>query len=251
MTSRSIYLTFFIAIGVLCSVSCFITNNNVGIKKNLIFRTGMLVSPLHAKKRKKKKGFAKSSSPPLTKTVSEGTETDSPPEINYTPLESIEESIKPSKRSSVNIDPSLSPEERNKQILKQRFGLTSQEERQAEQKADRQKMRVQKLVKEAKENADFDLIDALPTPLLVGIDRFLKFGLGISIILFIAGGIAITIEAWSQSTGSDLPQDIDKFITDIVEPNFTPGLGVLLGFSISLGVFSIAQLGSKGSQYRE
>jgi len=36
-----------------------------------------------------------------------------------------------------------------------------------------------------------------------------------------------------------------------IEPNFTTGLFVLLGFSVGLGVFAAAQLGSQGAQYKE
>lgn len=63
--------------------------------------------------------------------------------------------------------------------------------------------------------------------------------------------MAITVEAWSKTTKTALPESLDQFIVGTVEPNFTPGLLVLLGFSVSLGVFAAAQLGSQGAQYRE
>jgi hypothetical protein len=55
----------------------------------------------------------------------------------------------------------------------------------------------------------------------------------------------------SKATASPLPEDIDKFIVNIVEPNFTPGLLVLLGFSVSLGAFATMQMASAGSTYKE
>ena len=61
----------------------------------------------------------------------------------------------------------------------------------------------------------------------------------------------ITVEAFSKSTGSELPGGLEEWIVTVVEPNFTPGLGVLLAFSISLGLFSAAQMGSAGSTYRD
>jgi hypothetical protein len=44
---------------------------------------------------------------------------------------------------------------------------------------------------------------------------------------------------------------LDSFIVTTIEPNFTPGLLVLLSFSIGLGLFSAAQLGSAGATYKE
>ena len=64
------------------------------------------------------------------------------------------------------------------------------------------------------------------------IDRFLKIGLAVSIFSFISDGIGITVEAWSHVSGNKLPERIDKLIVEIIEPNCTPGLLVLLGFSI-------------------
>jgi len=109
------------------------------------------------------------------------------------------------------------------------------------------------LMKEAKKNEeqDIDLFQLIPAPLIIIIDSFLKIGLGISVFLFICAGIGITLEAYSASSGNPLPENVDVYITDVIEPNFTIGLLVLLSFSISLGAFSLAQLGSKGSVYRE
>merc|ERR1711862_291225 len=143
-------------------------------------------------------------------------------------------------------------EERTKKILQEKYGLKSFEERQDDIKSIEQKNKMKMLMKEAKkEETDIDLFQLIPPPLIKIIDNFLKLGLGISTILFICAGIGITLEAYSASSGNPLPENIDRYITDIIEPNFTLGLLVLLSFSICLGAFSLAQLGSKGSIYRE
>ena len=108
-------------------------------------------------------------------------------------------------------------------------------------------------MKKIKEMLDeeFDIFELLPPSLLKAIDLFLNTGLTVTTILFVLAGIGITIEAWAVSTKHSLPESVDGFIVNVIEPYFTIGLGVLLGFSISLGLFATAQLGSKNSSYRE
>ena len=84
-----------------------------------------------------------------------------------------------------------------------------------------------------------------------GIDTFLKTGLGLTTLAFITAGILITMEAGSKATGKELPGGLEDFVVNVVEPNFTPGLGVLLLFSVSLGLFTVALGGSAASSYRE
>lgn len=154
----------------------------------------------------------------------------------------------------IELDPSLPPEERAKQLLAQKYGLRTLEEQQREAKLLEKKqemMNKQAAWKKATEAEEFDIMAALPTPVLVGIDRFLKIGLAVTTVVFVLAGLGITAEAWQASSGNALPADIDNFIVNVVEPNFTLGLGVLLGFSISLGVFATAQLGSASSVYRQ
>lgn len=157
-------------------------------------------------------------------------------------------------------DPNLlSPEERSQTILRQKFGLKSYEEQQAdlgdyrallnaEQKKERRN-KLRNLDQVWPEDKDF--LAVLPPSLIKGIDTFLKIGLGISTVAFIAAGIFITIEAGSKATGSPLPEGLETFVVNVVEPNFTPGLGVLLAFSVTLGLFSVALGGSASSTYRE
>lgn len=143
--------------------------------------------------------------------------------------------------------------------MRQKFGLKSYEEQQAdlgdyrallqsEQKKER-RSKLRNLDQIWPE--DKDLLSVLPPSLIKGIDTFLKVGLGISTLAFIAAGIFITIEAGSKATGSSLPEGLEYWVENVVEPNFTPGLGVLLAFSVSLGLFSVALGGSASSTYRE
>ena len=154
-------------------------------------------------------------------------------------------------KREIPLDPSLSPEERGKILLREKFGIKSFEERQAELKEAQYNEKLQRLKQKADKEREFDIFKVLPPPLLLFIDRLLKTGLAVSTLLFIAAGIGITMEAWSHASGGALPEGMDEFIVQTIEPNFTPGLFVLLGFSISLGLFSAAQLGSESSKYSE
>ncbi|KAL7486009.1 hypothetical protein ACHAW6_011625 [Cyclotella cf. meneghiniana] len=161
--------------------------------------------------------------------------------------------------NSIDLDPSLSPEQRSQAILRQKFGLKSFEEQRAMEgdaralveaeakRSKREKLRnLDKIWPE-----DKDLFEVLPPELLRGIDTSLKVGLGVCTTLFIVAGVLITIEAGSKATGYELPDGLEDWVVSVVEPNFTPLLGVLLGFSVGLGLFSAGQLGSRGSVYRE
>ncbi len=215
---------------------------------------------LYAKKKKGKKsgkGFGKqSATPPTAKstpaesafTTSSGTD-DVPAGFS-----SIEATTPQSfARPQVDIDPNLSQEEKNKEILKQQFGLRSFEEKQgdikAAEKMAEQRSRMQKI--KQMEDEEFDIFMVLPPGLVKAIDLFLKTGLAVTTGLFILAGVGITAEAWSVATSNNLPENVDSFIVNVIEPNFTPGLFVLLAFSVSLGIFATAQLGSGSSTYKE
>lgn len=147
------------------------------------------------------------------------------------------------------------PEERTKQLLREKYGMKTLEEQQASEKqmqqVKAQQKRLAELKKKADEGEDVDLIAMIPAPILRGLDLFLKTGVAVSGLAFILAGLAITAEAYSKATGEPLPEDIDSFIVTVIEPNFTPGLLVVLGFSVSLGLLATAQLGSEGAQYKE
>lgn len=149
----------------------------------------------------------------------------------------------------------LPPEERAKQILREKYGMKTLEEQQANDKQMKQLKAQQKKLAELKKKAeldeDIDIIAMVPPSVLKALDTFLKAGVAISGTAFILAGFGITAEAWSKASGNALPEDIDNFIVNVLEPNFTPGLLVVLGFSISLGLLAAASLGSEGAQYRE
>ena len=214
---------------------------------------------LEAKKKKTRggKGFGKEV--PSTKKVetvdnaSMTTTVESP----TTPIDdgSFLKSVSGGSDAVPTVDESIPVEERTKAILRDNYGLRTREEQQEaykrEQAAKEQRKKLDEWKKLADKGEDFDLMASLPEPVLIGIDRFLKAGVAISTVLFVLAGIGITVEAWSKTSGTALPEDIDNFIVNVIEPNFTPGLGVLLAFSISLGAFAAAQLASSSSTYRQ
>ena len=154
-------------------------------------------------------------------------------------LTSIDTSEK--KLKDIEFDENMTPDERQEKILREQFGL----KRPGETKDGTQKG--------AERNEDKDIFQLLPRGVLIAFDQFLKAGLSLSTLAFVGAGVAITLEAWANASGdsSFLPDDLDQFVVNVIEPNFTPGLLVLLGFSITLGVFTIASGGSEGSQYKE
>ena len=224
---------------------------------------------LSAKKNKKKKrsstsgeGFGKSASAvqdePTTPAAIDDSATSSAPRALQS-IESASSTPSSSPAADLNLDPNLSEEERSQEILRQKFGLKSYEEQQADLgdykaviDAEKKKVQRDKLRNiEALWPEDKDFFAVLPPGLVKGIDTFLKLGLGLSTVAFILAGVFITIEAGSKATGSELPGGLEEFVVNVVEPNFTPGLGVLLAFSISLGLFSVGLGGSASSTYRE
>lgn len=98
---------------------------------------------------------------------------------------------------------------------------------------------------------DKDFVAMLPPPVIKGIDSFLKLGLGVCTGAFIVAGVFITIEAGSKAGVYGIPTWLEDFVVNVVQPNFTPGLGVLLLFSVSLGLFSVGLGGSASSSYKE
>jgi hypothetical protein len=155
----------------------------------------------------------------------------------------------------VSTESSTSPEERTKKLLREKYSMRTIEEQQLDAMELARRKEEQKkwagLKKRAEEVDDFDLFAVLPGPILIGIDGFLKAGTALCSVAFVAAGILIAIEAWSKASGDPLPADLDDLIVRTIEPNFTPGLLVLLSFSVSLGIFASLQLGSQGASYKE
>lgn len=146
-------------------------------------------------------------------------------------------------------------EDRTGSILRDKYGLRTREEQEAEEakqkKRNDQRKKINEWKKQADLGEDFDLLEIIPDPILIFIDKFLKVGVSICTFLFLLAGVFITIEAGSKALDNPLPPALDSFIANVVEPNFTPGLVVLLSFSVGLGIFASLQLNSAASTYRE
>ena len=171
-----------------------------------------------------------------------------------TAIPTITQTQTPPPTTSSESQQELPAEERAKKLLLEKYGLRTLEQQRMEESLQAQRKKLDELKQAAAkndDNNDLDVMALLPAPLLKGIDTFLKLGVGICTILFITAGLGITAEAWSKTSGNPLPDNIDQFIVQVVEPNFTTGLLVLLGFSVSLGGFAALQLGSASSQYKE
>ena len=169
--------------------------------------------------------------------------------LDTIPMLSTEEVETKSMSTSDNI------EDRTGSILREKYGLRTREEQEAEEakkkKLEDQRKQLNQWKRLADQGEDFDLLQIIPDPILIFIDNFLKAGVAVCTFVFILAGLAITVEAGSKATGNPLPKQIDDFVANIVEPNFTPALGVLLSFSVALGLFASLQLNSAASTYRE
>jgi ABC-type dipeptide/oligopeptide/nickel transport system permease component len=230
---------------------------------------------LHAKKSKRKqgesRGFGKQS-PVMEGTSINPTEPGATPSSPRRPETSSTESAAASSPSALlqsvagavpsdarvkdeESDSTLPPEERAARILREKYGMKTLDEQQVDlkqqQAVSERRKQLSEWKKKVERDEDFDVMSAVPAPLLKGIDGFLKVGVAVAGVLFVLSGIGITLEAWSKTTGSSIDPTLDKFIVETIEPNFTTGLLILLGFSVSLGLFAAAQLGSAGAQYKE
>lgn len=218
----------------------------------------METNALFAKKKKSSsgKGFGKEEPP---KTPAKSASTSEPMMLERPdptiPSSTTFTSVQGGSDAIPTLDPNMSPEDRASAILREQYGMRTREEQQEEERraqaAREQRKKLEDWKKLADEGKDFDIMEVLPGPVLIAIDRFLKAGVAICTVLFVLAGIGITIEAWSKASDSPLPPDVDSFIVNVIEPNFTPGLGVLLGFSISLGAFAAAQLSSASATYKQ
>lgn len=223
------------------------------------------ISALFAKKKKKKssagKGFGKEPETPTKPAASKSENQDLfnmearvAAQQQGSAFTSVEGGLDTVPTMSTE-QPSGDIEDRTGSILREKYGLRTREEQDAAEARMKQRQDQQKQLAEwkvlADEGEDFDLLQIIPDPILVFIDKFLKAGVVICTILFVAAGLAITVEAGSKATENPLPPQVDAFISNVVEPNFTPGLLVLLSFSVGLGLFASLQLNSAASTYRE
>ena len=245
----------------------FATNNNIATS---LYTTSLSTSKLFAKKKKKKstagKGFGKEPEKPTKPAASKSENQDlfniearAAAQQQASAFSSVEGGLDTIPTMSTEQAPTTmssgSVEDRTGSILREKYGLRTREEQEAaeakKKRLDDQRKQLADWKRLADEGEDFDLLQIIPDPILVFIDKFLKAGVAICTILFVAAGLAITVEAGSKATENPLPPGVDAFISDVVEPNFTPGLGVLLSFSVALGLFASLQLNSAASTYRE
>jgi hypothetical protein len=244
---------FFIAIVFLASAS------NSFVFDRTIQSRGVLKLKLAAKQQKgsNARGFGRSSNSPSTASKLVGKDpASSPPSTPESTLsEPFLQSVEKGGSSRTPSMDDVPPEERTKKILREKYGLKSLEEQQLDAKQlemlQERRKKMTEWKKQIELDEDLDIMAMIPGPILIAVDRFLKVGLALSSLLFVGAGLGITVEAWSKTSGEPLPENIDNFIVNVVEPNFTTGLLVLLGFSISLGAFAAAQLSSQGAQYKE
>ena len=217
---------------------------------------------LSAKKTKKKRGSSGEGFGTTSTSSKQSNNNDNAVQSTYEdtassmPLQSI--NTQQTQTKELNLE-GLSPEERSQTILKEKFGLKSYEEQQADlgdyralnDAEDKKKKRtiLRNLDTAWPENKGF--VDVLPPSVIKGIDSVLKLGLGVCTVLFVLAGVLITIEAGSKAGVYEIPIGLEEFVVNVIQPSFTPGLGVLLGFSIMLGVFSIGIGSSASSTYRE
>ena len=223
-----------------------------------------ITTQLSAKKKSRKQRGGEGFGKQLTKETSSSSFSDedsSSISSSATALQSIDAT--PQSQStpaeSLNLDPNLSPEERSQEILRQKFGLKSYEEQQADlgdyralldsENKKEKRTALRNLDKVWPENKNF--VEILPPSVIKGFDSFLKLGLSVCTVIFVGAGVLITIEAGSKTNLYEIPKELEEFVVNVVQPNFTPGLGVLLAFSVTLGLFTVT-LGSSGSStYRE
>lgn len=251
----SVHATMFVF-----AISCIVLSNyncdafSTSFSRQRFSRVGIL----HERKREatKSKGFGKKNDAQLNPSSSAWDNTkieknlDQATDVSSALLSNVSASSEENETKIV-----LPPEERAKQILRDKYGMKTLEEQQLDAVQLARKKEEQKkwaeLKKKAEVGDEFDLLAILPAPVTIGIDRFLKAGTVLCGLIFVASGILIAVEAWSKASGDPLSPDLDDFIVRTIEPNFTPGLFVLLSFSVSLGLFASLQLGSQGASYKE
>ena len=94
----------------------------------------------------------------------------------------------------------------------------------------------------------FEPLKSVPASAQIGFERLVIGGMGVCLLAFLGIGGAITWEAFAASSNQPLDPDVQKYITDVLEPKFTPSL--LAGFSCSilLGGLKTLQLSSDTGQ---
>lgn len=97
-------------------------------------------------------------------------------------------------------------------------------------------------------NSIFDLI---PAEVQLGLERFFIVGFTLCLLFLVAVGLSIATEAYFKATTGELPQELDNFIVQNMQPYLTPSLVGTFGFSVCLGVLKIGQMGQESVLYKE
>ena len=190
-------------------------------------------------------GFSKKKDPPLSSKSQSAQQPQPPPTQQPTPMAS---NMNADNNSKMSID-DQSRSDRQDAILREKFGMTKTETTGAKKAVmDAKRALASETTAASKEGFS---LSSIPQPLLVFLDKFLKTGLAVTTTAFVAAGLAISLEAATVAFKFQIPQAVDEFIVSTLEPNFTPLLGVLLLFSISLGIFTTIQLTSDEATYKE
>ena len=253
MESRARYLY------VVLAVVCLPANRAFLLQRRTVGCYSNLSTIAFAKKAANSgKGFAKNIGKPRTPPTSPLDAPAPPTELSQEPVReaSVLQSIEGGSRELPRApSDEVSAEDRAKTLLREKYGMKTLEEERLNAKQleqlNAQRKRMAELKSKADAGEDIDLIALIPGPVIQAIYKVCQVGIAITGILFIGSGLGITLEAWSKTSGDPLPENVDSFIVNVVEPNFTTMLLVLLGFSISLGALAAAQLGSKSAQYTE
>ena len=104
--------------------------------------------------------------------------------------------------------------------------------------------KILKAAKSKKSNAEEErlfgegILDKVPEKLQLQIDNFLITGTFAALTFVVLCGIGISAGALKIVFPQvEMSRDIDSLITNVLDPFFTPALGVFFFFSITLGVF--------------
>jgi hypothetical protein len=96
------------------------------------------------------------------------------------------------------------------------------------------------------------VLDKIPTSTQAKIDRALVNLTFFSLSIVVLTGVAISFGAFRVVYPEvSISPDLERVITDILAPAFSPALGVFFFFSITFGLFKFAQVSSSQTVYRE
>lgn len=108
--------------------------------------------------------------------------------------------------------------------------------------------------KKSKSKGSFgeSVLEKIPDKLQAQLDSILLTATFGSLALVILCGIGISYGAFKVIFPTiKVPEALDGFITNVLDPAFTPAVGIFFLFSITFGLFKFAQISSDKTVYRE